>query len=100
MQPVKHTRLIYHQNAPPIHLQLPFNQYQRRNLAPTFAYADVRKYYGFFWEKAFELMILLSEQAKNESGFSTVDIHAWSGRLAMDIHWRCRLWDRFRAVGK
>ena len=28
--------------------------------------------------------MLLSKQPKDESGSSTVDIHAWAGRLAMD----------------
>ena len=84
LRPVKHTRLIDHHNAPPVHLRLTFYKYQRKNLAPAFAHANIRKSYGLFWEKAFELVMLLSKEPKLESGSSTVDIHAWVGRLAMD----------------
>lgn len=66
------------------YLQLTFYKYQRKNLAPAFAHANIQKSYGLFWEKAFELVMLLSKQPKDESGSSTININAWAGRLSMD----------------
>ena len=82
---VKHTRLIDYQNVPPVHLQLTIFSSTSAKTSPPPSHKPVFGiFYGLFWNKATELVMLISKQRKDGSGSLTVDIHAWAGRLAMD----------------
>ncbi|KAL8766987.1 MAG: hypothetical protein Q9209_006399 [Squamulea sp. 1 TL-2023] len=62
---------------------------QRKDLSPAFAFRPVKQLYPIFWEKAGELVAMLSQHSKegnpSEKLTKPIDVNDWTSRVTLDI---------------